>query len=113
MMVQIDNNFGPTNNKRKVILGGLFLGLSMICIIMTIMFLYVSHAANQRVNQIRADYREVADRRDAQVEQLSTQVNNLQRKLDLLPDRTASKTADRVKEVVKSDEANMISSERK
>lgn len=103
-MMQLNNEFRPIADRRKLILGGLFLGLSVICIIMTIMFLYVSHTANQRVNQIRQDYREVAARRDGQVEQLSMEVTNLQRKLDSLPDRTATKTADKVKQVVKEDE---------
>ncbi|MDL4914037.1 MAG: hypothetical protein QRY16_09685 [Enterobacterales bacterium endosymbiont of Blomia tropicalis] len=109
-MVQINSDFRPGADRRKLLLGGLLLGLSMICVIMTIMFLYVSHAANQRVNQIRQDYREVAERRDAQVEQLSVQVSNLQHKLDLLPDRTASKTADKLKQVVKEDESANVGS---
>ena len=40
----------------------------MICILMTIIFLYVSNTANKRVEEIRADYRLIAARRDDRVE---------------------------------------------
>lgn len=109
MMSQI-SEVSVVSNKRKLILGGLLLGLSMLCVVLTILFLYVSNTANQRVAEIRRDYRDVAARRDAQVDQLSAQVSALQRKLDAIPDRTASKTADKVKQVVQADEAGIAES---
>jgi len=72
----------------------------MICILMTIIFLYVSNTANKRVEEIRADYRVIAARRDDKVEMLTNQVTALQRKLDVIPDSVADKTVTKVKEVV-------------
>lgn len=85
-------------------MGALLLTLSVICIVMTIIFTYVSNKANQQIEGIREDYRAVAERRDAKVATLGRQVSELQSKLESLPDRTANKTADKVKEVVKEDE---------
>lgn len=103
-MSEINSEIRWINHKRHLILGSLLMGLCLICILMTIMFLYVSNTANQRVEEIRLDYRNIADRRDAKVDQLSSEVAALQHKLDALPDRTASKTADVVKQAVKQDE---------
>ncbi|WP_311791000.1 MULTISPECIES: hypothetical protein [Pantoea] len=87
-------------------LGVLMLGMSMVCVVMTILFLYVSSTANRRVEEIRQESRESAARREAKVDQLSKQVSALQRKLDALPDRTAAQTADKVKQVVIQDESS-------
>lgn len=103
-MVQINNAIRPMIHKRNLIIGGLMLGCSLICVLMTILFLYVSNAANQRVEGIRRDYRVMAERREAKVDQLSVQVGALQNKLDAIPERTASKTVDQVKQVVKEGE---------
>jgi len=86
--------------RRKVILGGILLSCSMICVLMTILFLYVSNTANKRVEEIRQDYRNIATRRDARVDLLTDQVSALQHKLDALPARTADQTVNKVKEVV-------------
>lgn len=101
-MVQVSND---KNHKRSIIYGSLLLALSVICIVMTIIFIYVSNEANQRVEDIRSDYRAIAERRDSKVATLGQQVTELQKKVDSLPDRTANKTADKVKQVVKEDEA--------
>ncbi|WP_312836649.1 hypothetical protein [Pantoea sp.] len=101
-MVQTTNE---TKHKRSIIYGALLLTLSVICIVMTIIFTYVSNRANEQIEGIREDYRAVAERRDQKVAQLAGQVTDLQKKLDVLPDRTADKTANKVKEVVKEDEA--------
>jgi len=88
------------SHKRKVMLGVLMLGMSLVCIVMTILFLYVSSTANQRVEDIRREARESAARREAKVDELSKQVDVLQKKLDTLPDQTV----DKVKRVVIQDE---------
>lgn len=91
-------------HKRNIILGSLMLLLSVLCIVMTIIFVYVNNDANKRVESIREDYRKVAERRDAKVAKIAGQVDELQKKLDAVPDRTATKTADKVKQVVTEDE---------
>lgn len=91
-------------HKRNIILGTMMLVLSAICIFMTIIFVYVSNDANQRIDDIRKDYQKVAERRDAKVARIAGQVEDLQKKVDGIPDRTATKTADKVKQVVKEDE---------
>lgn len=90
--------------KRGIYLGVLMLALSMVCVAMTIIFVYVSEKSNQRVEEIRQDYRAVANRRDKKVDVLSGQVSALQQKLNVLPDQTADKTADKVKQVVAEDD---------
>lgn len=104
-MILTSNEARPKSYKRSLILGCLFLICSLLCILMTIIFLYVSNEANRRIASIRQEYRFVADRREAKVDALADQVFKLQKKLDALPDRTASKTVDKVKEVVKGEEA--------
>ena len=99
-MAEIHSEIRPTTHKRKVLLGVLMLGMSLICIVMTILFLYVSSTANQRVEDIRREARESAARREAKVDELSKQVSVLQKKLDTLPDQTV----DKVKRVVIQDE---------
>lgn len=95
----------PNTHRQRLIIGGALTFLTLVCIAMTIMFVYVNNSANQRIDEIRSDYRRVAERRDSKVANLAVQVDGIQKKLDSLPDRTASKTADKVKQVVKEDEA--------
>lgn len=92
------------NHKRSLIIGGVLTMMTLICIAMTCLFVYVSNDANRQIESIREDYRKVADRRDSKVMKLTGQVEDLQKKLDAIPDRTATKTADKVKQVVKEDE---------
>ncbi|MFW0698530.1 hypothetical protein [Pantoea sp. R13S299] len=104
-MPTINSTKAPMSYRRKVILGCILLSCSMICILMTIIFLYVSNTANRRIEEIRADYRIIAARRDDRVELLTEQVGALQHKLDTIPDRIADKTVTKVKEVVIVSEA--------
>ncbi|WP_312058537.1 hypothetical protein [Pantoea septica] len=99
-MAEIHSEIRPTTHKRKVMIGVLMLGMSLVCIVMTILFLYVSSTANRRVDDIRREARESAARREAKVDELSKQVSVLQKKLDTLPDQTV----DKVKRVVIQDE---------
>lgn len=99
-MTTINSTKAPLSYRRKVIIGCILLSCSMICILMTIIFLYVSNTANKRVEEIRADYRAIAARRDDRVDLLTNQVGELQHKLDAIPDRIADKTVTKVKEVV-------------
>lgn len=99
-MTEIRSEIRPMTHKRKVFIGVLMLGMSMVCIIMTILFLYVSSTANRRVEEIRRISLEAADRREAKVDKLGQQVLMLQHKLDAIPNRTAEETADKVKQVV-------------
>ncbi|MHA6311696.1 MULTISPECIES: hypothetical protein [Pantoea] len=110
-MVTINSPATTLLNKRKIILGGVMLGCSMICVLMTILFLYVSNTANRRVAEIRQEYRNIAAKRDARVDLLTNQVTTLQHKLDALPDRTAIKTVDKVKEVVIEKEVSPMHSQ--
>lgn len=112
-MVTTNSPATPVLYKRKIILGGVMLGCSMICVLMTILFLYVSNTANRRVAEIRQEYRDIAAKRDVRVDLLTDQVSSLQHKLDALPDRTASKTVDKVKEVVIESESPPAHSESK
>lgn len=93
-----------SGHKRNVIIGSLLLLMSVICIIMTIIFVYVSNQANERIDGIRSDYQKVAERRDKKVSQLAKQVEQMQKQLSQIPDQTANKTADKVNQVVKEDE---------
>lgn len=84
-------------HRGRLLLGGLFLFVCAVCSVMTILFIYSN-------NNIRTEYRVIADKRDEKVEKLTEQVGTLQKKLDAIPERTAEKTADKVKTVVKEDE---------
>ncbi|OQP33950.1 hypothetical protein [Pantoea latae] len=106
-MAEIHSEIRPRLHKRKLMLGVLMLGMSMLCVVMTILFLYVSSTANRRVEEIRRESRESAARRELKVDQLSKQVTVLQHKLDALPDQTADQTADKVKRVVIQDESTV------
>lgn len=99
----VQNNV-KIKHKRNIIIGSLMLLMSVLCIVMTIMFIYVSNSANERIDGIREDYRKVADRRDAKVARLAQQVSELQAQMATLPEKTAQKTADQVNQVVKEDE---------
>lgn len=98
-MTEIRNELKPITHKRKVFFGVLMLGMSMVCVVMTILFLYVSSTANRRVEEIRRISIEAADRREAKVDQLAQQVSMLQHKLEAIPNRTAEETADKIKQV--------------
>ncbi|WBG90036.1 hypothetical protein N5580_13165 [Pantoea piersonii] len=100
----VQNSNDNQKHKRNIILGSMMLVLSAICIFMTIMFVYVNNSANQRIDDIRKDYQRVAERRDEKVAKIAGQVEDLQKKVDGIPDRTATKTADKVKQVVTEDE---------
>lgn len=95
----------PKVHRRNIILGSFLLVSCVLCIVMTIIFAYVSSQANKRIDEIRAEYSNKAAERDAQVESLQGQVRDIQKKIDSLPDRTANKTADKVKQVVKEGES--------
>jgi hypothetical protein len=110
VMATINSTKAPMSYRRKVILGCVLLSCSMICILMTIIFLYVSNTANKRVEEIRADYRLIAARRDDRVELLTDQVAAIQHKLDAIPDRIADKTVIKVKEVVTESEVPAMKS---
>lgn len=96
---------GKQKHKRSIIIGSVMFAMSVICIVMTIIFIYVNNDATRRLDEIRRNYQQVADRRDARVSRLAEQVGELQKKVDNIPDRTASKTADKVKRVVTEDES--------
>lgn len=84
-------------HRNRLVIGGLLLFFCAMCSIMTVIFTYSN-------NNIRAEYRGIADKRDEKVDKLAEQVGGLQKKLDAIPERTAEKTADKVKTVVKEDE---------
>ncbi|WP_261388022.1 hypothetical protein [Candidatus Pantoea soli] len=89
-MVQINSEWVVKSHRRHLLLGGLLLLLSLVCVAMTILFLYVSNNANERVEEIRQQYRAISDRREARVAELTGQLIVLQKKLDVL---TAHKPA--------------------
>ncbi|MDZ7278086.1 hypothetical protein N4G40_07335 [Pantoea eucrina] len=88
-MVQIKADFAVTH-RRQLIMGGTLLMLSLICVAMTILFLYVNANANRRVEDIRAQYRAISDRREARVAELTSQLSTLQHKLDSFTAREES-----------------------
>lgn len=104
-MTPDNKQVAPKKHKRSILIGSVLLASSLLCIILTVIFIYVSSQANEQIESIREDYRKVADRRDAKVVRLAEQVGELQKKVDNIPDRTANKTADKVKQVVKEDES--------
>ncbi|POW56669.1 hypothetical protein C3408_14635 [Candidatus Pantoea alvi] len=101
-MAEIHSEIRPVTHKRKIMLGVMMLVMSMVCVVMTILFLHVSNTANRQVEDIRREARESAARREAKVDELSKQVSVLQKKLDTLPDQTV----DKVKRVVIQDETS-------
>ncbi|KAA5972804.1 hypothetical protein [Pantoea sp. M_9] len=94
-MVQINSEFTIRNHRRQLLLGGMMLLLSLICIAMTAMFIYVSNEANQRVENIREEYRQISDRREARVAELTEQLSELQLKLDGILVREKARPAKR------------------
>lgn len=112
-MATINSTKAPMSYRRKVILGCVLLSCSMICILMTIIFIYVSNTANKRVEEIRADYQLIAARRDDKVELLTEQVSAIQHKLEVIPDRVADKTVTKVKQVVIDSEVPAVKPDHK
>lgn len=104
-MTTVNDSIRPRNFRRNIILGCILLIAAVFCVVMTVIFAYVSNQANQQLDSIRKDYREAAMRREAKVDAVSEQVKQLQHKLDVLPNRTADMTADKVKSVVKEENA--------
>ncbi len=96
-MVQINSEFGLKSHRRHMLLGALLLALSLLCVAMTVMFVFVSNNANRKVEQIREQYREVANRREMRVTELTNQVEALQRKLHVPPERSANSPAEKAK----------------
>lgn len=94
-MVQINSEVTIRNHRRQLLLGGMMLLLSLICIGMTAMFIYVSNEANQRVENIREEYRQISDRREARVAELTEQLSELQLKLDSILTREKARPAKR------------------
>lgn len=84
------------SHKGRLMIGAMFLLFCAMCSVMTIAFTYSN-------NKIRAEYREIADKRDQKVESLGRQVGELKVKVDSLPERTAEKTADKVKPLVEEE----------
>lgn len=102
-MIAVSRESRTMSYKRNLILGCILLISALICTIMTIIFLYVSNEANRKIAAIREEYRTIAERRETKVEELYTQVAVLQKKLDALPERTATKTVTKVREAVQED----------
>ncbi|WP_318367117.1 hypothetical protein [Enterobacter sp.] len=85
------------SHKGRILIGGLLLFVCAMFSVMTIAFIYSN-------DKVRQEYRQIADKRDRKVEKLAEQVGTMQQKLDAMPEKTAEKTADKVKTVVKEDE---------
>ncbi|WP_343551387.1 hypothetical protein [Pantoea sp.] len=92
-MTQINSEYVVKNHRRQLFLGGFLLMLSLMCVAMTVLFLFVSNNANRRVEDIRQQYRTISERREARVAELTQQLVTLQNKLDGLPKRAASNPA--------------------
>lgn len=84
------------SHKRRITVGAMLLFFCAICSLMTVLFIYSN-------NQVRNEYRSIADKRDEKVERLGEQVGELQKKLDHLPEQTAEKTVDKVKPLVEDE----------
>jgi predicted PurR-regulated permease PerM len=95
-MTQINSEYVVKNHRRQLFLGGFLLMLSLMCVAMTVLFLFVSSSANQRVEHIRQQYRAISERREARVAELTNQLVALQNKLDGLPKHPVSNAADNV-----------------
>ncbi|MEB5973348.1 hypothetical protein ACWXWB_14165 [Pantoea dispersa] len=92
-MVQINSEMMVRSHRRHLMLGGLLMLLSLLCVAMTILFLYVNNSANQRVEDIRQQYRAISDRREEKVAELTNQLIALQQKLDARTPPRATQTA--------------------
>ncbi|MDT9429885.1 hypothetical protein MXT04_24430 [Escherichia coli] len=84
------------SHKGRLMIGAMFLLFCAMCSVMTIAFTYSN-------SKIRAEYRDIADERDKKVESLAVQVGEMKAKLDSIPERTAEKTADKVKPLVEEE----------
>ncbi len=84
------------SHKGRIMIGGLLLFVCAMFSIMTIAFIYSN-------NKVRDEYREIADKRDKKVAQLAEQVGSMQQKLDAMPEKTAEKTASKVKPLVEDE----------
>ncbi len=84
------------SHKGRLMIGAMFLLFCAMCSLMTIAFTYSN-------NKIRAEYRDIANERDKKVASLAVQVGEMKVKLDSLPERTAEKTADKVKPLVEEE----------
>ncbi|WP_345829305.1 hypothetical protein AAGR08_07220 [Pantoea sp. BRR-3P] len=93
-MMQINSEYVVKNHRRQLFLGGFLLMLSLMCVAMTVLFLFVSNSANQRVEEIRQQYRTISERREARVAELTNQLVTLQNKLDDLSNHPVSTRAD-------------------
>lgn len=84
------------SHKGRIMIGGLLLFVCAMFSIMTIAFIYSN-------DKVRDEYREIADKRDKKVEKLAEQVGSMQQKLDAMPEKTAEKTASKVKPLVEDE----------
>ena len=84
------------SHKGRIMIGALLLFVCAMFSIMTIAFIYSN-------DKVRDEYRQIADKRDKKVEQLAEQVGSIQKKIDSIPERTAEKTADKVKPLVEDE----------
>ena len=96
-MVQINSEFGLKSHRRHLLLGGLLLVLSVMCVAMTVMFVFVSNNANRKVEAIREQYREVANRRELRVTELTNQLAALQSTLESAPKGAANTPDEKAK----------------
>ncbi len=94
-MVQINSEYGVKSHRRQLLLGGMLLMLSLLCVAMTVMFVFVSNNANRKVEEIRQQYRTIADRREMRVAELTNQLAALQMKLDVAAEAASPKPADK------------------
>ncbi|EJL84665.1 hypothetical protein [Pantoea sp. GM01] len=96
-MTQINSEYVVKNHRRQLFFGGFLLMLSLMCVAMTVLFLFVSNSANQRVEEIRQQYRTISERREARVAELTSQLVVLQNTLDGINKHPASAPAEKVK----------------
>jgi hypothetical protein len=96
-MIQINSEYVVKNHRRQLFFGGFLLMLSLMCVAMTVLFLFVSNSANQRVEEIRQQYRTISERREARVAELTSQLVALQNKLDGTMKHPVSNPADKGK----------------
>ncbi|MCW6030918.1 hypothetical protein [Pantoea sp. JK] len=96
-MMQINSEYVVKNHRRQLFFGGFLLMLSLMCVAMTVLFLFVSNSANQRVEEIRQQYRTISERREGRVAELTSQLVALQNKLDGIAKHPISNPADKGK----------------
>lgn len=93
--MQINSEYVVKNHRRQLFFGGFLLMLSLMCVAMTVLFLFVSNNANQRVEEIRQQYRTISERREGRVAELTSQLVALQNKLDGIAKHPISNPADK------------------